>query len=399
MQQSPEDLFLALGDDGAGGLDPNYRYLCGSLEPGGALLFGRCGFNLPRSKAAAGPNTMRTRSVRQLLLLPKSDPVRVRWGEDALETVDNTRATDLGVDVVRDVGGLDAVLAAALAGTHRLWLLRSRPASFAGEPDPLTRLAGRIRERMPAVELRDAAARVDAMRSRKDDSEIKMIERALAVTRSGFDRIAACIAPDVTEGRLEAELSHHYRVAGADHAFGPICAGGSHALQLHYRANAGTLVDGQLVLVDSGARLDGYCSDITRTFPVGGRFSARQREVYETVLEAQRVAIEHCVVGVTLADIHAMAYETIDRNGMGENFVHGIGHPMGLDVHDVAQATGPLEAGAVVTIEPGLYLEQEGLGIRIEDDILITDNGPRVLSEEIPKTVDAVEAWMAGGRA
>ncbi|MDH3626963.1 MAG: M24 family metallopeptidase [Acidobacteriota bacterium] len=396
-EQSPDDLFLAFGD-GGDDLDPNYAYLSGSRETAGVLLFGHRRFNLPRTRGAPGPDYMRSRHASAVLLLPKSDPVLAQWGEDASETVEGVDAAALGVDLVADVAGLDAILATALRGGRTLWLIRSAPASFRDRPDALTRLAGRIRDHFPAVRIRDAGERLDRMRALKDDGEIEAIENALQVTRRGLDRIAAATAPGIREGQLEAELSYAYRTAGASHAFGAICAAGSNALQLHYRANDGVLSEGQLLLIDTGVRLEGYCSDISRTFPVSGKFTVRQKELYDVVLEAQRVAIEGCVVGVTLADLHALAYEVIDRAGLGSRFAHGIGHHLGIHVHDTPQADGPLEAGAVITIEPGVYLEDEGIGIRIEDDVLVTVDGPRVLSADFPRSTDEIERWMAGGK-
>jgi Xaa-Pro aminopeptidase len=152
------------------------------------------------------------------------------------------------------------------------------------------------------------------------------------------------------------------------------------------------------VLVDTGALLDGYRADITRTLPVSGRFSPRQRQVYDAVLAAEEAAIAACRPGATLGEVHAVAHASIDRAGFGPAFIHGIGHHLGLETHDVGDVHRPLAPGAVVTIEPGVYLEDEGLGIRIEDDVLVTDAGPIVLSQSIPRDGAAVERWLAESR-
>ncbi|NIL99447.1 MAG: M24 family metallopeptidase [Acidobacteria bacterium] len=170
---------------------------------------------------------------------------------------------------------------------------------------------------------------------------------------------------------------------------------GANALKLHYRDNDGPIRDGDLILVDSGAKLDGYCADVTRSYPANGRFTGRQRELYQAVLTAQQAAIEATRPGVTLGELHTAAWNEIDRAGHGESFIHGIGHHLGIETHDAGEIHQPLRDGAVITIEPGIYLPEEGIGIRIEDDVLVTGNGSRVLTEAIPKSIEAIEAGMA----
>jgi Xaa-Pro aminopeptidase len=164
---------------------------------------------------------------------------------------------------------------------------------------------------------------------------------------------------------------------------------------LHYHANDRPLVAGELVVLDSGAKYAGYSADVTRTLPVGGKFSPRQRELYEIVLRAQEAAIAAVKPGATLADIDAAGRKVIADAGLGDAFIHGMGHHLGLETHD-ASPDAPLEEGAVVTIEPGVYLPGESIGIRIEDDVVATASGPRVLTSSIPKSISDVERAMAG---
>jgi len=149
------------------------------------------------------------------------------------------------------------------------------------------------------------------------------------------------------------------------------------------------------VLIDTGACLDGYNADITRTFPVDGKFTPRQREVYEVVLEALEAVNAAAGPGTNLGDLHARAYEHIDAAGFGKYFVHGTSHYLGLETHDVGDRFRPLLPGAVITVEPGIYIQEEGLGVRIEDDVLITPDGCEVLSRDIPKTVADIEQVLA----
>ena len=180
----------------------------------------------------------------------------------------------------------------------------------------------------------------------------------------------------------------------AGHAFDPIVGAGAHALQLHYVANSGTVAAGDLVLIDTGAQVDGYCADVTRVFPADGRFTPRQREVYEAVLRAERKAIARCSPQVTLGQIHRTAWNSIETDGFADHFLHGTSHHLGLETHDVGDVHAVLQPGAVITVEPGVYLQDESIGVRIEDDVHVTADGREVLTERIPADAEAVEAWI-----
>jgi Xaa-Pro aminopeptidase len=236
------------------------------------------------------------------------------------------------------------------------------------------------------------------MRRLKDDAEVGAIRRAIDVTDEALGAVARRLAPGVREHELEAEIVRVYRAHGATHAFEPIVGTGTNALKLHYVKNAATLEAGQLVLVDTGATVDGYRSDITRTLPVSGKFSSRQRAIYDAVLAAEEAAIALCRPGSTIGEIHARSHEVIAAAGFGEHYIHGIGHHLGLETHDVGDVHGPLEAGCVLTIEPGVYAPDDGIGVRIEDDVLVAKDGPVVLSAAIPRTAEAVERWIAEAR-
>ena len=164
---------------------------------------------------------------------------------------------------------------------------------------------------------------------------------------------------------------------------------------LHYRANDATLAKGDVVCIDSGASYGGYGADITRTLPVGGVFSARQREIYDLVLKAEMAAIKTVKAGATFAAIDKAARSVIGRAGYADAFIHGIGHHLGLETHDVTPS-GPLPEHAVITIEPGIYLPDEKIGVRIEDDVVVTKTGCRNLSQRIPKKASEIEALIAG---
>ncbi len=263
------------------------------------------------------------------------------------------------------------------------------------------------------------------MRLIKSRAELGLLRKAAKITAAGHLAAMKSCASGQMEYELEAELISVYRREGAEHSFLPIVGGGENGCILHYTENNAELSDGDLVLVDSGAEWNCYAGDITRTYPVNGQFSDAQREVYEIVLEANLVAIDKAVVGNHWNDPHVAAVRVITRGLMNLGilkgdlktlikeeayrrfFMHRTGHWLGLDVHDVGDYKVDdkwrlLEPGMALTIEPGIYLpassgvlkRYRNIGIRVEDDILITDDGPEVITSGVPKAVDEIEAIM-----
>ena len=271
----------------------------------------------------------------------------------------------------------------------------------------------------------------------KDDAEVAEMRAAIAATKQGFDDVIAAL-PRITahergERVIEGVFFTRARSEGSDLGYGTIAASGPHACILHWTRNDGPVVPGDLVLIDAGVELPSlYTADITRTLPVGGTFSPVQRRIYEAVLEAADAAFAIVKPGIRFRDVHAAAMEVIARkvaewglpllaadrlDGVEHPdrryMVHGTSHHLGLDVHDCAAARrelymdGVLEPGMVFTIEPGLYFQPDdltvpeefrGIGVRIEDDVLVTADGVENLSAGIPRTADAVEAWIAERR-
>jgi Xaa-Pro aminopeptidase len=241
------------------------------------------------------------------------------------------------------------------------------------------------------------------MRSVKDDGEVALLRTAVAATIAGQRRAARVIAAGVGEGVVDGAVFAAFREHGAEGlAFPSIVGSGFNATTLHYDQNVGTCADGELVVVDVGARYGYYCGDLTRTYPANGRFSSRQREIYDLVLTAHDRAAEAMKPGVTIFDLRKIAYSVFqdsplrDMAGdkLGQYFIHGLGHHLGLDAHDPGSDEKPLEPGMVITNEPGLYLPDEAMGVRIENDFLITDSGAENLSAELPTAAADIEAMM-----
>jgi len=393
MRQFPEALILVSGG-APGRLNPNFLYLAGIPEPRGALLLAPEGTRVGIGRSNPGPDYVRGTRARTVLFLPPRDPLAARWGEDSAATVEGVDAKQIGLDVVLPSTERDAVLSRCFHHGRTLAYVRANDAQLGGDDGTDAALVARVARRFLNLDIVDATAAVHEMRRLKTNEEVRAIEQAVAVTAEALDRATATLRPGMREYEVEAEIARVYRAHGATHAFDPIVACGANALLLHYDRNTGPVEPGKLLLIDTGASLAGYNADITRTVPVGGRFSPEQRKVYETVLAALEEAISLCKPGAELGELHARAYQVIDDAGYGEHFVHGLGHYIGLETHDVGDVHRPLEPGAVVTIEPGVYLPDGQIGVRIEDDVLITADGCRVLSDAVPRSVDAVERWM-----
>ena len=204
------------------------------------------------------------------------------------------------------------------------------------------------------------------------------------------------LKPGISEYQLDGVLEGSFKNNGAQHqAFPPIVGAGLETTILHYDARKHTVKAGQLILLDVGAEWDRYAADISRTFPVDGKFTEEQAKIYDIVLKAQNAAIEAIEPGVLVRDIHEIAKDVIRQAGYVDAFIHGTSHHLGLYVHDAADYGIALKEGMIITVEPGIYLPGREIGVRLEDDVLVTKNGSRVLSAAIPREREAVEAWMA----
>ncbi|MBI4577118.1 MAG: aminopeptidase P family protein [Planctomycetes bacterium] len=310
---------------------------------------------------------------RSTLFLPAADPVRGLWDGPRLAAGPAT-AEAFGLE---EALPLDR-LVEALAGLRRTGgtLYDSGP-----EPGP----AG----------ARPAGPLIAALRQVKDPLELARLRRAVEATRLGLVEAMRLAAPGVREDELAALLEYCFRRGGAQGTgFPSIVASGPNSCVLHHRASERPLEGGDLVILDVGAEVDRYTADVTRTIPASGRFGERQREVYELVLAAQAAGIAAVRPGATLAEVHRAALRVIEEAGQAGRFPHGTSHWLGLDVHDVG-TEARLAPGMVLTVEPGVYLREEALGVRIEDDVLVTSTGSEVLSRAIPRAVEAIEALMA----
>lgn len=248
----------------------------------------------------------------------------------------------------------------------------------------------------------DISPQTAQLRRKKDMLELELLYKAVEISASAHQAAMHMLKPGCNEAEVQASLEFVFTEQGAVPAYPSIVAGGVRGTILHYGTNNQPLLDGQLVVIDAGARYNYYCADITRTYPVSGKFTQEQKDLYELVLQAQELVAEQAKPGVWLsnkdeqeASLHHIAVNFFKQHGYDKYFIHGIGHFLGLDVHDVGDGTKPLQEGDIITIEPGLYIPEKQLGIRIEDNYWIVDQTtPVCLSEAIPKTIQDVEEMV-----
>lgn len=334
------------------------------------------------------------RTYREFLFLPARNPDIERFDGVQLPIGNEVRRRT-GFERVSRIGGLGPTLAeiAARAGEmHYLGPLASPDVAVPRELD----LYGRVAARVPGTKIVNKHGLVRAMRMVKEPRELALMRRAIDATGRGMRAAMRSARPGMREFELKAIIENEFRAAGARGlAFPSIVGVARNSAVLHYMSGDNVIQAGDLILADLGAEFDGYAADITRTFPVDGRFSPEQRAVYETVLRAQDAAAARLRAGAVYEDLQRAATDVIDAAGHRDDFWHGLGHFVGLDVHDVGDYAAPLPAGAVLTIEPGIYLPHRNFGVRIEDEYLVTAGGSEHLSSAIPRTVAEVEAAVA----
>ncbi len=372
--------------------DPNFYYFTGVESPKAALLI----------------HTTPQKSD-ELLFLPAPDPAAERWTGKVLTAGGLTESAD--PDPVRR-GAMKRTGFGSLSAYHQIEEALVRPLRAARTvyldfpedaiqgPIGLTQLFWeRLRARYPFLELRHLGRLAGGLRRLKGPEEIRALREAIAVTRDAHAAAAGHLRPGMREYELQALVEYAFKVGGAQRlSFPSIVGSGPWSCILHYEKNRRTMKAGDLVVLDVGARKDFYCADITRTYPVSGTFTKRQRKVYDVVLAARDAAVAKVKPGVFVHEVHKAATEVIAKAGLGKYFFHGTSHYLGLEAHDVGSYDEPLEPGAVITVEPGVYIAAEELGVRIEDDVAVTAKGCEVLSADIPREARDLEALLAEPR-
>jgi Xaa-Pro aminopeptidase len=366
----------------------DFYYLTGWEEPGAILIV------TPEPEKDSPGYDQRAKAPREILLLPQRVPSQEKWTGRKLGPDDPDARSTTGFASVMPAERFESELHALLEIYPNLYALDSANALLA-------RVA-------PLRSVLDARLPIAKLRMEKSPAEIAAIQKATDASIDAHRAAWKSIAPGQYEYQTAALMVGTYMNEGCRRsAYAPIVGSGPNSTTLHYSRNSRRMDAGEVTVMDVAAECDNYASDITRTIPVGGKFSPRQREIYQIVLGAQRAAIAAAKPGMTFGrttpdSLYRIAYDYINTHGkdlhgqpLGPYFTHGLSHHVGLDVHDAFDPTAPLKAGMVITVEPGIYIPEENIGIRIEDVILVTETGAKVLSGALPADPDEIEHALA----
>ncbi|MBV6433158.1 MAG: Xaa-Pro aminopeptidase [Bryobacteraceae bacterium] len=357
--------------------EPNFYYLTGWMEPNAVLLI------LPESE-----------QPDEVLFLPPHNQRQERYEGRRAAAGDSGVEALTGISRVLSAGIWESEVRRLTAGLPKLHTLTQTPS------------AETVKRAVPNTEWTDAAPAITRLRMVKSPREIEMLQRSIDVSIEAHLAAWKRVKPGLHEYQIAATMTGVILERGCErHAYRPVVGAGPDSAILHYSANRRKMERGDLLLIDVGAECACYAADITRTIPVGGRFNARQRELYEAVLGARDAAIAAVKPGESLGPRGAIiqaARDYMDRRGpqvngqpLSKYFTHGIGHHTGLEVHDASIPEEPLEPGMVITIEPGIYIPEENIGIRIEDMVLVTPRGAKVLSSALPAGPSEIERRLA----
>ncbi len=351
-------------------------------------------------------------NVESFLFLEETDPVKALWDGAGLSFEQAAEVAEIDTKNVRDIKTLDLFVAQLLSTSRRalfgfidtVYLDLERQSDHADDTVSI-RYAKTLKEKYPFVQTKTSQMILAEQRMIKDASEIKATEEAIGITKLGLNQIMKSLKPGKKEYEIEAEFNYVLNLHRSSPAFGTILAGGKNATILHYVDNGMALGANDLVLCDLGAISSQYNADITRTYPASGKFTDRQKAIYEVVLEANKKTISWLKPGVTLKEFNDYGKQILidgakklglinSDEEINKYYYHSLGHYLGLDVHDVGNYSLVIPEGALITVEPGLYIAEENIGIRIEDDVIVTAQGAINLSKDIIKEVKDIEAFM-----
>jgi Xaa-Pro aminopeptidase len=374
--------------------EPYFYYLTGHDEPGAAVVL------IPN--VAAKP----VQRPHEILYLPPRDRDQEQWEGPKLGPDDPGIAQTTGFEAVRSTKDLRSDLEKLSKDFSSLYTVMP-PSPENGYPH-FTKSVEAIRDAVPRVTLKDATNALDALRLIKSPGELALMQKAIDLSIDAHLDAMKTMHPGLFEYQIAARMKEIHEWGGCEReAYSPIVGAGFDSTVLHYSPLDHEINDGDVIVIDVGGEYGGYAADITRTLPANGKFTPRQLEIYNIVLGAQNAVLDAIKPGVTMYggehNLQQIAEDFInhsagrDKEGrtLGRYFIHGISHYIGLDVHDPGDRTLPLQPGMVISDEPGIYIPEENLGVRIEDDVLLTADGHKLLTERLPRTADEVEKLMS----
>jgi Xaa-Pro aminopeptidase len=376
--------------------EDNFYYLTGHNEEGAGLIL------LPSgpSTAAGGP--------REILFLPPKNPQKEKWNGVRMSPSDPGIQARTGFATVQsfehDFRPAVEKLAAAYTTIYSILPYQKELGGYPHEKA----VVDWLQLAAPQAKLKDVRERIEAGRRIKSLGEINFLRTAVDLSDDGHLAAMKMMRPGLWEYQVAAKMTEVHAMGGSEgEGYAPIVGAGPNSTALHYDKLDRKIQDGDIVVLDVGAQYSGYSADITRTLPANGKFTPRQREIYEIVLGAQNAVLAAIGPGMNMCpkgdkSLYKISYDYINSHGkdlhgqsLGRYYIHGLGHNIGLDVHDPGGPCQPLVPGQVVTVEPGIYIPEENLGVRIEDDVLITETGYKLLSEKLPRNPDEIEKIMA----
>jgi Xaa-Pro aminopeptidase len=397
-------LFAATENDGPNDLygfrqDDNFYYLSGLSEPGAALLI---------ASAAEAKGDIPARAYSEILFLPPRNLTQEKWTGPKLGAENPEAPKITGFDRVEDMGQLPNDVARFVTG--------ARPALYTDVPSqdatsPSSRPLAFLKRLNAYLVFQDVKPMLSSLRTNKDAGELALIRKAVDASVAAHFAAFKAVKPNVNEREISALMQYELGKRGCERvAYAPIVGSGYYSTVLHYSDDDNVMKSGDVVVIDAAGEYSMYASDITRTLPINGHFTARQREIYDIVLGAQQAAAAAFKSGKSTMkrddaeSLYKVAFDYINTHGkdlhgqpLGQYFIHGLGHSVGLNVHDSTDYNAPLGPGQVFTIEPGIYIPEENLGVRIEDDYYVDPDGKLIkLSGALPSGAEEVEKLMAG---
>ncbi len=377
-------------------------------------LFSLSGIDQEETVLILFPDCIRE-EFREVLFIRRTDERTAIWEGEKLDKKGAVEQS--GIRRVCWIDELDRVLHQMMVLAQTVFLNLNENEYFHSEvPSRDLRFAQQLKARYPAHKFQRSQQLLRHLTMIKSDLEVELIQKAVDITGLAFQRVLQFVRPGVMEYEIEAEITHEFlRNRATGHAYPPIVASGGHSCILHYNANNQPCEDGDIILFDFGAEYANYAADLSRTIPVNGRFTERQSAVYQAVLRVMRRATQMLLPGTSLQEYHQevgslmeqellllglISQADIDQQDPNHPaykryFMHGTSHHLGLDVHDLANRFEPIQSGMVFTVEPGIYIPEEKIGVRIENDILVTNDGPIDLMADIPVEIEAIETAMS----
>jgi Xaa-Pro aminopeptidase len=381
--------------------EENFYYLTGHNEEGAGLLI------LPAARNGDSAN-----GPREILFLPAKNPQKEKWNGARLSPSDPGIEARTGFPAVKSFESDFRSVVESVAKTFpNFYTILPYQKELGGYPHE-KEVVDWLQLAAPQAKLTDIRARIGALRQIKSPGELAFLKQAIELSVDSHLEAMKMMRPGLYEYQIAAKMIEIHAWGGSEaEGYAPIVGAGPNSTALHYDKLSRKIEDGDVVVLDVGAQYSGYSADVTRTLPANGKFTLRQREIYDIVLGAQDAALTALKPGMDFCNksnksVHKIAYNYINSHGkdlhgksLGPYFIHGLGHHIGLNVHDPGEYCAPFQPGMVVTVEPGIYIPEENLGVRIEDDVLITESGHKLLSEGLPRDPGEIEKIMAEARS